>query len=236
MWSPETSTTLPVAFGDDDLAGVTRGAGLDAGADVGRLGHEQGDGLLLHVGAHEGAVGVVVLDEGDERRRDRDDLLRRDVHEADFGRRDVVDLARRAVGRRGRADAHAGTLRPTTHEDAVADEVPSGVERRGGLGDDVLLFLVSGEVHDLVGDPAVDHLAVRRLDEAVVVDPGVAREVADEADVRTFRSLDRAHPAVVGGVHVTDLEAGALTREAAGSERRETTLVGEARQAGCAGP
>ena len=30
-----------------------------------------------------------------------------------------------------------------------------GVERRVGLGDDVLLFLVGGEVHDLVGDLAV---------------------------------------------------------------------------------
>ena len=30
-----------------------------------------------------------------------------------------------------------------------------GVERRVRLGDDVLLFLVGGEVHDLVGDLAV---------------------------------------------------------------------------------
>ena len=91
-------------------------------------------------------------------------------------------------------------------------KLPSVVERRVGLGDDVLLLLVGREVDDLVGDPAVDDLAVRRLDEAEVVDPGERGQGADEADVRAFRRLDRAHAAVVRGVHVADLEAGPLTR------------------------
>ena len=43
------------------------------------------------------------------------------------------------------------------HEDAVVVERAVGVERRVGLGDDVVLFLVGGQVDDLVGD-----LAVRR--------------------------------------------------------------------------
>ena len=68
-----------------------------------------------------------------------------------------------------------------------------------------------------------------RLDEAERVDAREGRERADEADVRAFRRLDRAHAAVVGRVHVADLEAGALTRQAAGPERRQATLV---RQAG----
>ena len=82
-----------VALGQEHVAGVAGGAGLDAGADVGRLGHDQRHGLLLHVGAHEGPVGVVVLDEGDEGGRDRHDLLRRHVHQVDLGRRHEVDLA-----------------------------------------------------------------------------------------------------------------------------------------------
>ena len=97
-----------------------------------------------------------------------------------------------------------------------------------GLGDDVLLLLVGGEVDDLVGDLAVDHLAVGRLDEAEVVDPGVGGEGADQADVGAFRRLDRAHPAVVAGVHVADLEAGPLPGQTAGAQRREAALVGEA--------
>ena len=72
--------------------------------------------------------------------------------------------------------------------------------------------------------------AVRRLDEAVRVDPGEGAERADEADVRALRRLDRAHPAVVAEVHVADFEAGALAAEAARPERRQAAAVGHARQ------
>ena len=78
---------LAVVGGDDHVGGVAGGAGFDAGADVGRLGLDQRHGLLLHVGAHERTVGVVVLEERDERGADRHDLLGRDVHELDLGRR-----------------------------------------------------------------------------------------------------------------------------------------------------
>ena len=64
-----------------------------------------------------------------------------------------------------------------------------------------------------------------RLDEAELVDPRVARQRRDQADVRTFRRLNRADAAVVGRVHVAHLEAGALARQTAGPERRETPLV-----------
>ena len=72
--------------------------------------------------------------------------------------------------------------------------------------------------------PASD-LAVRRLDEAELVDARVGRERRDEADVRTFRRLDRADAAVVRRVHVAHLEARALAGETAGPEGREAPLV-----------
>ena len=77
----------------------------------------------------------------------------------------------------------------------------------------------------VVGDAAVLHLAVRRLDEAELVDARVARQRRDQADVRTFRRLNRADAAVVRRVDVADLEAGALARQTARPERRETPLV-----------
>ena len=63
------------------------------------------------------------------------------------------------------------------------------------------------------------------LDEAVLVDARVARERRDEADVRTFRRLDRADAAVVRRVNVADFESGALAGETARSEGRQTPLV-----------
>jgi hypothetical protein len=227
--------------GDEDLARVTGGALLHAGADDRRLRLEERHGLALHVRAHEGPVRVVVLEERDERRRDRDDLLGRDVH--------VLDL----VGPRLRERV------AVARRDALVDEVALLVERGVRLGDDVLLLLVGREVLDLRGDDRPDRervrllllqlgdrvrrellagledgcaglrdevraglelgdvgvvpadrpldLAVRRLDEAVAVDPAVGRERADQADVRAFRGLDRADPAVVAVVDVADVEA-----------------------------
>ena len=67
-------------------------------------------------------------------------------------------------------------LRRAPHEHAVVDELALLVERRVGLGDDVFLFLVGGEIHDLVGDLAVLDDAVRRLDEAEAVDSTEAGE------------------------------------------------------------
>ena len=226
-----TSSDLAVLERLDQVGGVASGAVLDAGADVRRLGTQQRHGLLLHVGAHQGAVGVVVLEERDQRRADRDDLLRRHVHVVDLGRRDVADVggrAEEALGLEHLAQVvEARRLRRTAHEDAVALERAVRVDRRVRLGDDVVLFLVGRHVDDLAGDLALHDLAVRALDEAELVDPGERRQAADQTDVGAFRRLDRAHPAVVAEVDVADLEAGALTRQAAGSERRQAAPVGQ---------
>ena len=56
---------------------------LDAGADQRRRGAEQRHRLALHVRAHERAVGVVVLEERDERGGHRHQLVRRHVHQVD---------------------------------------------------------------------------------------------------------------------------------------------------------
>ena len=123
---------------DDHVTGVDRGPQLHPGADQRRLGPQQRHRLALHVGAHERAVGVVVLEERDHRRRDRDHLPRRHVHVVDLGRVDQLDLAALL------ADQH-----PRLGEPAL------GVQRLVRLGDDVPVLLVRGQVVDLVGDPAV---------------------------------------------------------------------------------
>ena len=143
----------------EQVAGVTGGTVLDAGADVRRLGADERHRLLLHVGPHQGAVGVVVLEERDQRRADRDDLLRRHVHEVDLGRRHVGDVgggAEEALGLEHPLEVlEVGGLRRPAHEHTVALERAVVVDRRVGLGDDVVLLLVGGHVDDVVGDLAV---------------------------------------------------------------------------------
>ena len=92
------------------------------------------------------------------------------------------------------------------------------------------VLLVGGEVVDLIGDLALDGLAVRRLDEPEGVDASIGSQRTDEADVRTFGRLDGAHAAVMRRVNVANLEACALTRQTTGAKRRQTTLVRQARQ------
>ena len=214
-------------LGDEDLAGVHRDAVLDAGAHERRRGAQKRHGLALHVRAHEGAVRVVVLEERDERGGHRHHLARGHVHVVHLRGRHLVGLAEHAGGV-FRAAEHARGL----VEDAVvverAEQARLGVEQVVGLRDDVVLLLVGREVVHLVGDLAIHHATVRRLDEAVGVDAGVGGKRADEADVRAFRRLDGAHAAVVRGVHVAHLEAGTLAGQTARAEGRQTALVRDA--------
>ncbi len=192
---------------DDRRTQVTRHRGLHAGADERRVRADQRHGLALHVGAHQRAVGIVVLEERDQGRGDGDELLRRDVD-----RRHILGLDQAEI-----------TLLPDRNE--ILREAPVGVHRRVRLRDDKLLLLHSGEVARLLLHHAVLDQHVRGFDEPVLVDLGVGRERVDQADIRPFRRLDRADAAVMRGVHVAHLEARALARETARTERGKAALV-----------
>ena len=103
---------------------------------------EQRHRLALHVRTHQGAVGIVVFQERDERGRDGDELLGRDVHVVDHLAGQLGDLRLSAAG------------------DALVDERAVLVERLVRLRDDVLVLLVRGEIVDLVGDADDGGMAV----------------------------------------------------------------------------
>ena len=196
----------------DGGAGVAGDHAFHAGADERRLGANQRHRLTLHVGAHQRAVGVVVLEERNERRGDRNELLRRHVHEIHLVRRNELDVAGMA------------------HDDEIVGEAALGVDGGVGLRDRVAALLHRREIDHLVGDAAVLHFAIRRLDEAVFVHPRIGRERIDQADIRPFRRLDRTDAAVMRRVHVAHFEAGALAREPARTKRRQAPLVRDLRQ------
>jgi len=196
--------------GHGDVAGVHSAAVFHPGADIGGLVADQRHRLALHVGAHQRPGGVVVLQEGDQRGGHRHHLPRGHVHVLDGLRGHHVDVA---------------VLDP--HQHALLGE-PAVRQHLGvGLRDDVAVLLIGGQVVDLFGHVPVDHLAVRGLDETERVHPSEGRQRPDEADVRAFRGLDRAHPSVMAVVDVADLHARAVAGEAARAERGETPLVGE---------
>jgi hypothetical protein len=201
----------PGLIGEDHVARVDGGAVLETGADERRLRDHQRHGLPLHVRAHQRAVRVVVLEERDQRGRDRDDLRRGDVHEVDV------------LGARGDGLSLAGAAEHHLVHEAAGLVVDLGAR----LGDRVLRLLGGVQVNDLLGHLPVRHLPVRRLHEAELRDGGERRQRPHQADVRALRSLDRAHSAVMRRVHVAHLDRRALAREAAGAERREPPPVRE---------
>src|SRR5688572_15545508 len=217
---------------DDHRTRIARGDVLHAGADIRAARPEQRHRLALHVRSHQRAVRVVVLEERDERGGDGDELLRRDVDELDIGSRREHEVASAArvdavlrelavvVHRRVGLGDDVVVLFPRREIEGVRLELDALLLRPAfdadhlvGLDDvvDLVLRVAAGVVDDdVVHHPAVLHLAVRRLDEAELVDARVARQRRDQADVRTFRRLNRTDAPVVRRVDVADLEAGAL--------------------------
>ena len=193
----------------DNRLGIAGHAAFQAGADERGIGAEKRNTLALHVRAHEGAVGVIVLEERDEAGRHGDELLRRDVHVVDLGRLNFEEVS--AVADRN----------------FVPDQFALSVDHRVGLGHEEVLLLVGREVFDGIADAAIGHLAVGCFDEAEIVDPGKGAERADQADVRTFRRLDRADAAIVRRVHVADFEPGAVAAETTGPEGGKAAFVGQ---------
>ena len=90
-------------------------------------------------------------------------------------------------------------------------------------------FAGVGDLH-VVENVTVAHAAIRRLDEAVFVDAGKARQRADQADVRTFRRLNGADAAVVRRVYVAHFEARTLAAQTARPKGGKPPLVGDLRQ------
>ena len=134
-----TEVTVPRVLGEKHLAAVPGGLAFHAGGHQRRFGAEQRHGLALHVGAHQGAVGVIVLQEGYQGGGHAEYLLGRNVH--------VVDLVRRL-----HEDSCSASRASTFSSSELAVLIQPGV----GLGDDVFIFLIGGQVDHLVRDEGHD--------------------------------------------------------------------------------
>ena len=139
--------------------------------------------------------------------RHRHELFRAHIH--------VIHLSRR----------HVDKVALTTAGHAVSLEHALVIDRRVGLGHDVFLFGVCGQIINLLGHLTLHHLAVGGFDKPKIIYAGEGRQRRDQADVRSFRRFNRANTAVVRGVHVAHLKAGAITGQAARPQRGQAALV-----------
>src|SRR5437868_377283 len=125
---------------------------------------------------------------------------------------------------------HFEKVAAVTDRDFFAGEMTAAINRRVGLGYQVIFFAIAGEIFNFVDYAAVHHFAIRRFDEPEFIDAGKGAHGADQTDVRTFRRFDGTNPAVVRRMHVANLESGPIARQTSRSERGQTTLVRQLRQ------
>ena len=131
------------AAGDDDLAGVARGALLHAGADDRRLS-----------GSRSGTAWRCMFEP----------IRARLASSCSRNGMSAVATETTCLGLTSMYSIWSGPrlreLVPVARRDALVDEVAGVVERRVRLGDDVLLLLVGREVLDLVGHDRLDREGV----------------------------------------------------------------------------
>ena len=197
---------------DQGCTRITCHRNFHTGTDIRRFGADQRNRLTLHVRAHQCAVRVIVLKERNERGCDRYQLLRRDVHKVDlFGAGHIV-------------------VTGFTGVDQFVGKAEITVKRFVRLCDDITAFFDRRQIDHLGGHLAVDNLAVRAFDEAVLVDTCKGRQRVDQTNVRTFRRFNRADTTIVGRMNVTNFKAGTLTGQTTRAKRRKTTFVGNFRK------
>ena len=206
-----------VVLSNDHNAGVVSYLVLHARSDDRSLRTQERNCLTLHVGTHQRTRRIVVFEERYERCRNGYELLGRNVH--------IVDDTL----------VHRTDVFSYTAGNAVFNESAVFVERGVCLSNDVLVFFVSLQIIDVIGNDYIDdlavfvvlllYLAVRSLDKSVLVDSRIGSERRDKTDVLTFRSFDRAQTSVVRIVDVTHFEACAFSVKTAGTECGKLSLV-----------
>ena len=137
---------------------ITRHRGFHASANQRRISADQRHRLTLHVGTHQRAVRVIVFKEGDQRRRNRNKLLGRDVNRCHFFRLYQAEIA---------------TL---TDRDQFILEAAIAIHIGIRLRDDQTLFFHGGQIAGITHNLPILHQAIRRFDEAVFVHLGEGRE------------------------------------------------------------
>ena len=150
-----------VRLGLDERMRILRHLGLHPRGDKRRLRGQQRYRLALHVRSHQGPIRIVMLQEGDQTGGDGHQLLGRHVH--------VIDLVRWPVDK----------VRPKAAGHLLGGELTIVVNRLVCLGNVVLLLNVASQVIDLVGDSALDHLAVGALYESKIVHPCECGQAGD---------------------------------------------------------
>ena len=190
---------------NDTHTGVSGSFRFHSGTDNRHLCLEQRNGLTLHVGTHQGTVGIVIFQERNHGSSHGKYHLRRYIHVIDPGFGEL------------------GSLIPVTSGNIIMDEMTFFIQRLIGLCHCVIIFLIRSHVcyfirNDRIFRIALVHLTIRSFNKSVFIDSGVGCQGVDQTDVRTFRGLDGAHSSIMGIMNITNLKTGTVSGKTTGSQ------------------
>ena len=105
----------------------------------------------------------------------------------------------------------------TTRRYALILEPVVFIQRLIRLRDSNIVFLIRRQVTHVFRHAFLYlvHFPVRRFHKSELIDARIVGKRTDQADVRTFRRLNRAHTPIMGIVNVAHLKACALTGKTA---------------------
>ena len=94
----------------------------------------------------------------------------------------------------------------------------------------IIVFFVSCHINNFFCNDRIFRIrlinpTIWRFDEAVLIDLCIGCQGVDQTDVRSLRSLDRAHSSVMGIMYVTHLESGAVSGKTSRSKCGKTSLM-----------
>ena len=95
--------------------------------------------------------------------------------------------------------------------DFLARKMSSTVNRRICLRDKEIFLAIAREVINLVRHATLLDLPIRRLDETKFIDARKRAHRANQANVGTFRRLDRTNSAVMRRMNIAHFESGTIT-------------------------
>ena len=180
------------------------------------FGSQKRNGLALLVGTHQRSRGIIVLQEGNQRGSDREDLTGRNIHPIEVGRI-FLDI-----------------ILAVTALYLLINEMAGLIKRFVRLSDLIVFLFIGRNILDLIGHNGIlaavfaDRMlndAVRSFDKTIAVDTGVSCQRVDQTDVGTFRSLNGAHTSVMRMVNISNFESGTVTGQTSGAQGRQTSLV-----------
>jgi len=173
---------------------------------------QQGHRLPLHVGPHQRAIRVVMLQKRNQAGGNGNQLFGRDIH----------------VIHPGRFGINKVSLAPANNP--VGRKLSLVFNGRIRLRNNKGLLAVRRKVVQLIGNTSPFDFSIGSLQKPEVVDAGKCCQGSDQTDVRPFRRLHGTYTPVMRRVHVAHLKPCPIPRKPPGSKGGQPPFVRQLRQ------